>query len=370
MKRKTTSVRAMVAAMAAVGAMSAAGYGQFVPDQPAGQPPAQPGTTPAQPAPADPNAPQTPGGAPAGAQTFPGPRGTTITFPTGLYDEKAVATEQIAEARRRARDEGKRVLVMWGENRCGFCVFLNDMLKTDPAVAPLVKAEYVWIKIDIGKFDKNIDIANFYNTPLMEQGFGAPALTVIDPVTDRALDRRGGNSMTAKPMTMSRVFDEKVVAEFLSAHRAPAKVAQTILNDALAEAKKDQKAVLAYFVTPGSEDAEALDAWVKKARSETALGKNLAVARLDTQRMIGGAQLLKKAAGTDAAAAPFIVLLDSEGNSLGADTMLTNLPTSEGEIKQFEEMLKKHAPKMTDAERAAVMTSLKQPAAGEAKTGG
>lgn len=335
-------------------------FGQFVPDQPQPKPaqptPSQPGT----PAPAPQDTPQTPGGQP-GQTEFPGPRGTKITFPTNLYDENALAAEQILKAREQARAENKRVLVMWGENRCGFCVFLNDLLKTDPQVAPLVKGEYVWIKIDIGKFDKNIELAGVYNTPLMQQGFGAPALTVIDPSSDQAVDVRGGNSMVATPMTAMQPFDSKKLYEFLSAARPPAQVGITVLNNALAEAKKSGNKVLAYFVVPGSDDCEALEAWIKQAEKSTDLLKGVQTVKIDTQRMIGGSSLLKKAAGTDAAAAPFLCILDVEGASVGPEAMLTALPSKDGEIKQFADMLKAHAPKLSDAQREAIVKSIKKP---------
>ena len=335
---------------------------QFVPDN---QPKADPAQQPA----ADPNAPQTPGGQP-GQQEFPGPRGTKITFPTGLYDEKAIATEQIRIAREQAKIDNKRVLVMWGENKCGFCVFLDDLLKTDPQVSQLVKGDYVWIKVDIGKFDKNIDIANVYNTPLLEQGFGAPALTVIDPHSDKAIDRRGGNSMIAAQMSISQPFDSKKIFEFLNSTRPPAQVAISQLNNGLADAKKNGTNVLVFFVVPGSDDCEKLENWMKQAKQSTDLSKGLEIVKIDTQRMIGGSGLLKKAAGTDAAAAPFITILDGDGKPVGPEAMLTGLPSKDGEINQFAEMLKKYAPKLNDTQRAAIVQSLKTPAADASKDAG
>lgn len=325
-------------------------FAQFVP----------PGQTP-------PEAPQSPGATP-GQEEFPGPGGKTFRFPTGLYDEKADATKTISEARELAKKEHKRVLVMWGENRCGFCVFLNDLLKNDPQIRPLVKGDYVWVKVDIGKFDKNIGLADYYRTPMLEQGFGAPALTIIDPVTDQTVDKRGGNSMVAKPMTITRPFDEKIIFEFLNDNKPPAQVAQSVMNNALADAKKaGNDRILSLFVVPGSDECDAIMSWAKRAE-KTALSKSVSLAKIDTQRMIGGTTVLKRAAGSTAVAAPFLVLLDAEGNSVGPETMFTALPKTDGEFKQFDDMLKKHAPKLSDAERAAVIESLKEPA-GAASSG-
>lgn len=364
---------ASIVIAAAGSLLTSAAQAQFVPDnKKSDTPPAStPATQPAQQQPTPDGDVQTPGGKP-GDQEFPGPAGTKIRFPTTLYDETAVATDQIRKAREQAKLENKRVLVMWGENRCGFCVFLDHMLKHDAQIAPVVKGEYVWIKIDIGKFDKNIDIAGVYNTPLLEQGFGAPALTVIDPITDAAVDRRGGNSIVRQPMLINQPFDTAKVFEFLNANRPPAKVAVSAFNNALAEAKSAGTKVLVYFVVPASEDCEKLDEWAKAAQRDTELTKGMQIVKIDTQRMIGGSRLLKKVAETDAAAAPFICVVDSEGKSVGPEAMLTSLPTRDGEIKQFEDILKTHAPKLSDTQRAAVIESLKkaaQPASPPPKSG-
>lgn len=315
--------------------------------------------------------PQVPGGGggqfqpPGQPQTFPGPNGTTFTFPTGLYDEKADAAAVIREARARAKAENKRVLVMWGENMCGFCVFLNDLLKHDPKVHPLVQSEFEWVKVNIGKFDKNIELAQYYDTPLLEQGFGAPALTIIDPDTDRAVDKRGGNSMTAKPMTMTRVFDENVIHEFLFNNRPPARPAQQSINDASARAKKDGLKVLAVFTMPLCDTCDAVRNWMSRGDVSAVLGKAFVVARVDTERMIAGRDLLNKVASSKAVLPPYAAVLDAEGNSAGGGALMTTLPRTDAEIAKFIEGMKAAAPKMSAGDLEILAKSLRE--AAEAK---
>lgn len=303
--------------------------------------------------------------APGEKQEFPGPRGTKITFPTGLYDEKADASADIRAAREKARKENKRVLVMWGENNCSFCVFLNDLLQTDPLVKPLVKSEYVWIKVDIGKFNKNIDLASYYNTPMMEQGFGAPALTVIDPDTDRGVDRRGGNSMTAKPMTMENVFDAKVIGEFLMDNKAPAKPAMPELTSAQAAAGKQDKKVLAFFTMPLNEQADTAAAWFARADVQAVLNKGFVLARVDTERMIGGQDVLTRVAGTKAVMAPYIVFLTADGSVVTESGRFTSLPKTDDQISGFVDSVRKAWPGLSDSDQALLVKTLKE--AGEVK---
>ncbi len=336
-------------------ATSAFGQGVFDPN-PAPKAPPPAGT------------PQTPGqdpAAPVAQQEFPGPRGTKITFPTGLYDEAAVPAKQIAEAIAVARAEDKRVLVMFGENFCGFCVFLNDVLKNDPNVSPVVKSEYVWVKIDLGqKFTKNREVAEQYGVTLWTQrpdgtSMGAPAMSVIDPATGRHVAVLGGNDMTAKPMTMSRVFDEQKIFQFLMDNRAPSKSADSVFSDAKATAIKDGRPMLVAFTMPLNEPSAAVSGWMARADVAAALSSVVVPARIDTERMIGGVDLLTKVNGK-AALPPLIALLDSKGEAIKDVAPLAALPKTDAEIESFLSMLAKANPKLSDADKAVLTRSLRE----------
>jgi thioredoxin 1 len=47
-----------------------------------------------------------------------------------------------------------------------------------PELASLISNSYVIVKIDVGRYTKNSDLANKYNVPLKH---GIPALAVLDP---------------------------------------------------------------------------------------------------------------------------------------------------------------------------------------------
>lgn len=328
-----------------------------------------PNPTPKKDAPAAPATPvQTPGqdpAAPAAPQEFPGPRGTKITFPTGLYDEAAVPAKQIADAIAIAKAEDKRVLLMFGENFCGFCVFLNDVLKNDPNVAPVVKTEYVWVKIDLGqKFTKNQAVAEQYGVTLWTPrpdgtSLGAPALSVIDPATGRHVAVIGGNDMTAKPMTMSRVFDENKIFQFLMDNRAASKNADTIFSDAKSIAGRDGKPMLVAFTMPLHEPSAALSAWLTRPDVAATLGNIAVPVRIDTERMTGGGDLLTKINGK-ATLPPLIAMLDSKGDAIKDLAPLSALPKTDGEIEAFIKNLAKANPKLSDADKAVLSKSLRE----------
>lgn len=93
-----------------------------------------------------------------------------------VYDEKADARAELDAAVRRAGAERKRVLVDFGANWCGDCVVLDGVMRAPENLA-LLTAGYVVVHVDIGRFDKNVDLAERCDVPLKK---GVPALAVLD----------------------------------------------------------------------------------------------------------------------------------------------------------------------------------------------
>ena len=93
------------------------------------------------------------------------------------YDEKADAHQQIAAAIAEASKAHKNVVLVFGANWCPDCRALDaQMHKAD--LAALIATNYAVVKIDIGRDDKNQDIAERYQVPIKH---GIPALAVLDP---------------------------------------------------------------------------------------------------------------------------------------------------------------------------------------------
>jgi hypothetical protein len=321
---------------------------------------------------------------PAGIESFLGPDGKQHTFPLSVYDENANPRQQLDEALAKARAQNKRVLAMWGENYCSFCLFLEDIFKNDPNVAPLVKSDYVWTKIDLGKgFSKNQALAESYMVTLWTQRpdgkqMGAPAIAVIDPETgmtvgslDRATGRHsgvlGGNDMVAKPMLINRPFDEKVILEFLQANRPAPKVASSVLGDAQAQAKREGKPVLALFTMPNSEPADAAAAWFDRPDVINVLSNAFVLTRVDTERMTGGVPALKTAAGGKLVLPPVLVVLNDKNEPATPKPLFTALPKTDAQIDEFLAALSA-AGKVGDSDKALLRKSLLEAGKAETKT--
>jgi protein disulfide-isomerase len=270
------------------------------------------GTPPATPAPADKPADKPVQDDPNNHRVGGGVKG--FELPLKLYDEKTDAAKDIVKARERAKKDNRRVLVMWGENRCEFCAYLNEMMTTDPMIRQLIETEYEWVKVDIGKFDKNIDLANSFQVPIDRPGFGAPALCIIEPASNQSIGVAGGNEMVNQPMMPpDRVFNRDFVFNLLDKSKPQAKVATMLMLEAQQKARREEKRVLTYFNIYGSDACKVFNAAANNAETQSMLEKAFVLRKIDVERTIAGYEQLRKLKGSPTATPPWMTVLDAEG---------------------------------------------------------
>ena len=101
------------------------------------------------------------------------------------YDESADAKAVIAKARAQARHAHKRLLIDLGGNWCGDCRVLASIMEL-PDLKPFLDKHFVIAKVDIGRYDKNGDIAAHYG--ITGRLDGVPAILVVDPVHDKLVN--------------------------------------------------------------------------------------------------------------------------------------------------------------------------------------
>lgn len=101
------------------------------------------------------------------------------------YDEQANADKQVAAAKARAKAEKKKLLLDLGGNWCPDCRVLNGVMEL-PAVKAFLRQHYVVVMVDIGRFDKNAQVARRYGITSLK---GVPAILVVDPTTGKLLNR-------------------------------------------------------------------------------------------------------------------------------------------------------------------------------------
>jgi len=95
-----------------------------------------------------------------------------------VYDESADAKKQIAAALREAsrRRPARNIVLVFGANWCTDCRVLNAQMHEGDLAALLAK-DFVVVKINVGRMDKNLDVAAKYGVPVKN---GIPALAVLN----------------------------------------------------------------------------------------------------------------------------------------------------------------------------------------------
>jgi thiol-disulfide isomerase/thioredoxin len=107
---------------------------------------------------------------------------TPLPYP---YDEAANANAQVARAKARANAAHKLLLIDLGGNWCGDCRILTATMDR-PELKAFVDKHYQLVLVDVGRFDKNLQIPAHYG--ITERLAGVPAQLGVDPRTDKLLD--------------------------------------------------------------------------------------------------------------------------------------------------------------------------------------
>ena len=127
-----------------------------------------------------------------------------------LYRAEANAQQEIAEAIKQASRGNKRVLLVFGGNWCGDCHAL-DYAFHQPRIEPLLTANFAVVHVDVGRYDRNLNVARKYHVDLDK---GVPSIVV--------LNTRGGLLYSTAEFERARMMTEDDVIQFLNAWKPPA----------------------------------------------------------------------------------------------------------------------------------------------------
>jgi thiol:disulfide interchange protein len=123
-----------------------------------------------------------------------------------IYSATADAHADIAQAIHTAAREHKRVILDFGGNWCGDCQVLDIYFHQAPNDA-LLGQHFVLVHVDIGRYDKNLDLAKKYEVPLKR---GVPALAVLSSHGKLLYSQENGEFESMRRM------DPESVTEFLN----------------------------------------------------------------------------------------------------------------------------------------------------------
>lgn len=130
------------------------------------------------------------------------------------YDEKADASADVQRALAAATADHRDVLLVFGANWCGDCRALDKAMHGSSQ--RLIAGKFHVVKIDVGNFDKNLDLAQRYGNPI---GKGIPAVVVLRADDHVIYSTKGGELADARKMGEQGIYD------FLSQKVASASIA-------------------------------------------------------------------------------------------------------------------------------------------------
>lgn len=123
-----------------------------------------------------------------------------------IYSDTADAHHDIAQALVTAQHEHKRVILDFGGNWCGDCQVLDIYFHQQPNL-DLLDNNFVLVHVNIGRYDRNTDLAEKYGVPLKK---GVPGLAVLDAHGKVIYSQKNGEFEAMRKM------DPASVTEFLN----------------------------------------------------------------------------------------------------------------------------------------------------------
>lgn len=134
---------------------------------------------------------------------------TPLPFP---YDERADADAQVKAAFERARKNGKRVLIDLGGNWCADCRILDGVMEL-PEMKPFMAAHYEMVSVDVGRFNKNLQIPARWGLGKLEKG--VPTIIIADA------DGKAVNISNAADLESARSMTPQGIADWLARWAKP-----------------------------------------------------------------------------------------------------------------------------------------------------
>jgi thiol:disulfide interchange protein len=272
-----------------------------------------------------------------------------------IYETNPQARASIAEARERAAQLNKRVLIQWGADWCVWCHRLHAFLADDVEVREILGTGYEMVLVDTDT-----------NRALMEEmgvkPRGLPYLTVLDAA---------GTTLAAQDthvfQSASR-FDRDKVIPFLKQWLPPAKekaeeTAETLVAAALKAAVKDGKGV---FVSIGAEWCgwcKRLDALLANEIVGPIMRERFVLLKLDQEKVAGTKEFRAGHGSELSGGIPWYAALDATGEVVAtsdAKAGNTGYPAKPEEIDWFMDVIKRSAPGMDPAKAAQLEAEVRR----------
>jgi protein disulfide-isomerase len=132
------------------------------------------------------------------------------------YDEQIDATSMVETARRQAQAEAKFLMVTFGANWCLDCRMLHRHLNSEP-VASYTRDQFRFVNIDVGKFNRNRDVAESLGVSLTR---GIPVAVFFSPGGEIIGTTNNGELEPSRHYSSQQIL--KFVRDVVERHRVAA----------------------------------------------------------------------------------------------------------------------------------------------------
>jgi len=119
------------------------------------------------------------------------------------YNESADAKLEIKQALTQPGAVQAPVIIVFGANWCGDCKMLDTAMKHG-ASAALLSRDFKIVKVNVGHFDKNLDVAKAYGVPLQ---MGIPAVAILSTNHQVVYVTRAGELANARKMGDAGIYE-------------------------------------------------------------------------------------------------------------------------------------------------------------------
>ena len=119
-----------------------------------------------------------------------------------IYPTNVDARAEITEALANAAKTHRRVILVFGGNWCYDCHVLDAAFHS-PEIAPTLSKNFVVVHVNIGEYNKNLDIADKYEVPLKN---GVPASAVLENDGKLLFSQKHGEFEAARSMATEDVL--------------------------------------------------------------------------------------------------------------------------------------------------------------------
>ena len=120
-----------------------------------------------------------------------------------IYNPKADAKKEIAEAVRRASAEGKHVFLQIGGNWCSWCLKFHRFVDNDSEIKNFVEQNFEVVKVNYDQENKNEQLLTSLGFP---QRFGFPVFVILDGKGNRIHTQNSALLKKDESYDRNRVF--------------------------------------------------------------------------------------------------------------------------------------------------------------------